>query len=235
MDELFGNGNEMNEDALPVNAEAEDLFEDDAVSEIMKDTDRLSALEESYIAEVEERAAGILANAEAEARRSTDALKEEVFREIAAMKTEAEEYCREKEAQAERLFREAEDAANTAQTRLKEAEDALSAAKAEAEAEAARIRAEAEADAVETKAKAEKILREAQETREMAVVEHERLASDGKQYIDVMEDHALARLNMISELLRSEQDWAFRAKQNVDELSAAIAKIREQYDEDYRY
>ena len=62
MDELFGNGNEMNEDALPVNAEAEDLFEDDAVSEIMKDTDRLSALEESYIAEVEERAAGIRAH-----------------------------------------------------------------------------------------------------------------------------------------------------------------------------
>ena len=121
------------------------------------------------------------------------------------------------------------------QEKLREAEAAAERITAEARTEAARIVGEAEAEAEEIRSRAEAALREAQDTRERAVYDQERIENDGKEYLEVMENHAMARLDMISELLRNQQDWAFRAKQIIEELSGEIARIREKYEEDYRY
>ena len=234
MEELFGN-------EMP----GEDRGED-GIEELFSDAEKLSELREQYIAEVEARAAEILDGARAEAQKNTETLRQEVFNEIAEQKAEAETYCQEKRAQADAILREAEDTADAAQARLRAAESAYqdrmkeaeAAARVSAEAarvEAARIVEAAEAEAEEIRGKAESMLQAAQEERNRAVYDHERIEADGREYLEVMEKHALARLDMVSELLRNQQDWAFRAKQNVDELNGVIAQIREKYEEDYRY
>ena len=111
MEDLFDNEDELDmtaqvpQDAVP---------EEEGIAEIVSDADRLTELGDRYIAEVEARAAEILEGAQAEAQRSTETLRNEVYEEIAARKAEAEQYFQDRKAQAEQLFHEAEAAAEFA-------------------------------------------------------------------------------------------------------------------------
>ena len=242
MSDFFENVDPGNEIKVPAENEPVDIFEDEEaaepvssaeISEFMQDEDALSAAEAKYISDVEAYAARIIAKAEAESKKSADALKAEIFKELAQKKAENDAQCKEAEDRAASMIREAEETSAAADARMREAEDAVASAKENAEKEASCIIDAAKAEAEEIKLRAQIMLSEAKAERDKSLSEHARIESDGRDYLEVLERHAQARLNMISDLLKSEQEWAYKSKQHVEEITRVISELREKYEEDY--